>query len=410
VATGKGDLRNVVVVERLPTRCNRDEISRMPITARATRNAFIPGAHGSAWEGAQPAAHAFDPGKLKAAVALAVSSDSPWPRNFHYPDGRYVGIVEWNETGPWSEIVGPVVPRGDPAGIVVKGGHIAAEWGDTSRPDMTFSVAKSYLSVLAGVAVADGLIASVDERVGATVKGLWFASAHNAAITWRHLLQQSSEWQGELWGKLDQVDHNRQVGTGADNSRKGQRRELKAPGTHYEYNDVRVNLLALCLLQRFGRPLPEVLRERVMDPIGASQDWQWHGYSTSWIEVGGRRVQSVSGGAHWGGGMFISARDQARFGLLMARRGRWGGKQILPEAWIEAMSAPSPTNDRYGYLWWLNRGSQRYRSAPDTCVYAMGAGSNIIWVDREHDLVAVLRWISKDATDAFLAKLMAATK
>jgi CubicO group peptidase (beta-lactamase class C family) len=213
-----------------------------------------------------------------------------------------------------------------------------------------------------------------------------------------------------LWGKLDQVDHNRQVGVGADNSRKGQRRELKASGTYYEYNDVCVNLLALCLLQRFGRPLPEVLRERVMDPIGASKDWQWHGYSSSWVEVGGRRVQSVSGGGHWGGGMFISARDQARLGLLVARRGRWAESQILPKAWIEAMSTPSRTNDRYGYLWWLNRGSQRYRSAPDTCVYAMGAGSNIIWVDFEHDLVVVLRWIDKGAVGDFLATLMAAVE
>jgi CubicO group peptidase (beta-lactamase class C family) len=382
----------------------------MPAAANDTRSAYVPGHLGSAWERVKPAAAGFDPGKLEAAVALAVARESCWPRTFYYPDGRYVGIVEWDEKGPWSGIVGPVLPRGDPAGVILKGGRIVAEWGDASRSDMTFSVAKSYLSVLAGVAVADGLIASVEERVGATVKGPWFASAHNAAITWRHLLLQSSEWQGELWGKPDQVDHNRQVGAGADNSRKGQRRDLKAPGTHYEYNDVRVNLLALCLLQRFGRSLPEVLRERVMDPIGASLDWRWHGYSTSWIEMGGRRVQSVSGGAHWGGGLFISARDQARLGLLVARRGRWGEKQILPEAWIEAMSAPSATNDRYGYLWWLNRGSQRYRSAPDTCVYAMGAGTNIIWVDREHDLVAVLRWIDKDAVGDFLKELMAAAK
>jgi CubicO group peptidase (beta-lactamase class C family) len=382
----------------------------MPAAANDTRSAYVPGHHGSSWEHMKPTAAGFDPGKLEAALALAVAKESCWPRTFYYSDGRYVGIVEWNETGPWSEIVGPVLPRGEPAGVILKGGRIVAEWGDASRSDMTFSVAKSYLSVLAGVAVADGLIASVEERVGATVKGPWLASAHNAAITWRHLLQQSSEWQGELWGKPDQVDHNRQVGPGADNSCKGQRRDLKAPGTHYEYNDVRVNLLALCLLQRFGRPLPEVLRERVMNPIGASLDWRWHGYSTSWIEMGGRRVQSVSGGAHWGGGLFISARDQARLGLLVARRGRWGEKQILPEAWIEAMSAPSPTNDRYGYLWWLNRGSQRYRSAPDTCVYAMGAGTNIIWIDREHDLVAVLRWINKDAVGDFLKQLMAAAK
>ena len=84
------------------------------------------------------------------------------------------------------------------------------------------------------------------------------------------------------------------------------------------------------------------------------------------LDRGGRPAHAVGvSGGHWGGGMFISARDQARLGLLVARRGRWAESQILPEAWIEAMSAPSPPNDRYGYLWWLNRGSQRYRSAPE---------------------------------------------
>jgi CubicO group peptidase (beta-lactamase class C family) len=377
----------------------------MPTVAN-TCNAYVPDA--AAWASVALAEAGLDPAKLQAAVAFAEASDSPWPRSFYYPDGRYVGIVEWNETGPWSEVAGPVVPRGGPAGLILKGGRIVAEWGDTTRADMTFSVAKSYLAVLAGLAVSDGLITNVDEPVGATVEGPWFASAHNAGITWRHLLQQASEWQGELWGKSDQVDHNRQLGIGADNSRKGQRRALKTPGTHYEYNDVRVNLLAFCLLQRFGRALPEVLRDRVMDPIGASKDWQWHGYRTSWTEVAGQRVQSVSGGAHWGGGMFIGARDQARLGLLVARRGRWSDRQILPETWVENMLSPSPTNPSYGYLWWLNKGGARYPSAPASSVFALGAGNNMIWIDPEHDLVTVLRWIDKAAVGGFLSRLMAA--
>jgi CubicO group peptidase (beta-lactamase class C family) len=374
--------------------------------ATNSRDAYAP--DGAAWERILQSDAGLDAAKLQGAVAFAEASDSPWPRSLYYPDGRYVGNVEWNETGPWSEIVGPVVPRGGPAGVILKGGRIVAEWGDTARADMTFSVAKSYLAVLAGLAVADGLIASVDEPIGATVKGPWFASAHNASITWRHLLHQASEWQGELWGKSDQVDHNRQTGAGADQSRKGQRRDLKAPGTHFEYNDVRVNLLAFCLLQCFGRPLPDVLRERVMDPIGASKSWELHGYSTSWTEVGGQRVQSVAGGGHWGGGMRIGARDHARLGLLMARGGRWGDKQILPEAWVRDMFSPSPTNASYGYLWWLNRGAMRYRSATESCVYATGAGNNMIWIDPEHDLVAVLRWIDKAAVGGFMARLMAA--
>src|SRR5690606_34217452 len=124
----------------------------------------------------------------------------------------------------------------------------------------------------------------------------------------------------ELWGKPDVADRRR----GAD-------RELQAPGTFWEYNDVRVDRAALSLLRVWRRPLPEVFKEEVMDPIGASSTWEWHGYHNSYLMVDGRRVQSVSGGGHWGGGVWISTLDHARFGYLHLRRGEWNGQQILSE-------------------------------------------------------------------------------
>lgn len=371
---------------------------------------YAPPSDGDAWDELSPAQAGFDAAGLTAAVDFAKAHESSWPRSLYYPDGRYVGLVEWNESGPWSEIVGPVRERGGPAGLIVKGGRIVAEWGDTARTDMTFSIAKSYIAILAGLAAADGLIGDVDEPVVKTVAGPWFEGAHNRAITWRHLLQQSSEWQGEIFGKSDQVDHNRQIGPGADNSRKGEKRALQPPGSFYEYNDVRVNLLAYCLLQRFRRPLPEVLRERIMDPIGASQDWRWQGYDNAFVEIDGRRVQSVPGGGHWGGGLFIGARDHARVGLLVARGGVWGGRELLSPAWIEAMLTPSPTLANYGYLWWLNRGATARPNVPETAVFALGAGVNAIWLDPAQDLVAVLRWIDKTALDGFVDRLIAAIR
>ena len=367
-------------------------------------DAFVPAPDGAPWQTIAPAEAGFAPDRLKAAVDFAREQESPWPRSLYYPDGSYVGNVEWNETGPWTEIVGPVRERGGPAGLILKGGRIVAEWGDTARTDMTFSIAKSYLAVLAGIAFDDGLIKDVEEPVGATVAGPVFAGAHNGQITWRHLLQQSSEWQGEIFGKSDQVDHNRQIGPGADNSRKGQRRELKTPGSFYEYNDVRVNVLSYALLERFRRPLPEVLRERVMDPIGASADWEWQGYSTSFTDIDGRSIQSVPGGGHWGGGLFIGARDHARFGLLIGRQGDWGGRQILSRDWVKRMLTPSPTLANYGYLWWL----AARPGVPAASFSALGAGSNMIWVDPEQDVVAVLRWISGAQTDGFIDRLVAA--
>ncbi|MGO4671463.1 serine hydrolase domain-containing protein [Bosea sp. 2YAB26] len=374
-----------------------------------TNDAYVPPANGD-WETIPAAEAGFDAARLQAAVDFAKAQESTWPRSFYYPDGRYVGLVEWNESGTWSEIVGPVRERGGPAGLILRGGRLVAEWGDTARADMTFSIAKSYIAVLAGLAVADGLIRDVDEPVAKTVDGPWFEGAQNAAITWRHLLQQSSEWQGEIFGKSDQVDHNRQIGPGADNSRKGERRALKPPGSHYEYNDVRVNLLAYCLLQRFRKPLPEVLRERIMEPIGASQGWEWQGYRNSSVEIDGRSVQSVPGGGHWGGGLFISARDHARLGLLVGRGGAWAGRELLSPAWIDDMLSPSPTLENYGYLWWLNRGAAARPNVPATAVFALGAGVNAIWLDPTQDLVAVLRWIDKSALDGFVDRMLAAAR
>lgn len=311
-------------------------------------------------------------------------------------------------TGPWSAVLGPVSERGPSAGLVLKKGRIVGQWGDTGRPDMTFSIAKSYLAVLTGLAVDDGLIGSIDDAVARSVPGPLFAGEHNGKVTWRHLLHQTSEWQGELFGKPDQIDHNRQVGRGADNSRKGQRRDLHAPGSFYEYNDVRVNVLSRSLLELFRRPLPDVLRERIMNPIGASNGWVWHGYENSWVEIDGQRVQSVPGGGHWGGGLFISALDHARFGLLITRNGRWQDRVLLSEDWVAAMLTSSPLRADYGFLWWLNRGPAANAAAPPTAACALGAGGNVIWVDRENDLVAVMRWLSPDKMPEFIRLLMAA--
>ena len=85
-----------------------------------TTELYWPAGGSARWEKVPDDAAGVKPDRLREAVDFAEAHDSPWPRSFYYPDGRYVGIVEWNETGPWSEVVGPVVPRGGPAGLVLK--------------------------------------------------------------------------------------------------------------------------------------------------------------------------------------------------------------------------------------------------------------------------------------------------
>jgi CubicO group peptidase (beta-lactamase class C family) len=272
---------------------------------------------------------------------------------------------------------------------------------------MSFSIAKSYLALLAGAAVARGLIPDLDGPVGARVRDGGFDSPQNRAITWRHLLQQTSEWQGTLWGKPDTIDHNRDLGKSElGRSDKGRRRPLRPPGTLWEYNDVRVNRLSLALLHVFRRPLAHVLRETILDPIGASGDWTWEPYRNAWVVLDGAFLPSVPGGSHWGGGLFMATRDHARTGLLALRGGRWAEREVLPAAWMSELRRPGPLNPEYGLLWWLNTGGAQFPSAPPSSFAARGAGSNVIWVDPEHDLVVVVRWIARAHVDGFLRLIL----
>jgi CubicO group peptidase (beta-lactamase class C family) len=346
---------------------------------------------GEAWERRAPVAVGMDSAAVAAAVAFAQANEINWSLDM-------AGQLRTNTAQePYPEILGPVMNRGHQNGIILRNGYIVAEWGDTRRLDMTFSVAKSYLSTVAGIAFDRGLIKDLDEPVGRTVRDGGFDAPHNAKITWRMHLTQTSEWEGTLWDKPDVADR-----------RRGRDRALNEPGTFWEYNDVRVNRLALSLLRLFRQPLPEVLEREIMDPIGASDTWVWHGYRNSFVEMDGQRMQSVSGGGQWGGGVWATTRDHARFGYLMLRRGNWSGKQLVSERWIEQATSPTPLRPVYGFMWWLNTDGQQFAAASRRSYFALGAGGNAIWIDPEHDLVVVTRWLSGNRLNEFMRLVTAA--
>jgi CubicO group peptidase (beta-lactamase class C family) len=204
-----------------------------------------------------------------------------------------------------------------------------------------------------------------------------------------------------LWGKTDWADR-----PDADPT-KWLNRKRNQPGAVYEYNDVRVNALALATTSVWRKPLPQVLKENVMDAIGASNTWRWTGYRNSWIVQDGQAVQSVSGGGHWGGGMFINALDMARFGLLTLNKGNWNGRQLISEQWINQSRTPTPAQPTYGYMnYFLNTDRKLLPSAPVSSYYHLGNGTNMVYVDTEHDLVMVVRWIDTKAMDGMVKRVL----
>jgi len=356
------------------------------------------------WRTIGAAAAGFDPARLDAAVAWAATRDSGVPTSLadHLKNRAF-------DDGDWGETLGPTKDRGACSGLVIRKGAIAASWGEPGRVDMTFSVTKSLLSAIAGVAFDSGLIADLDEPVGRKVASCHFDGAHNGWITWRHLLQQTSEWEGTLWDKPDLVDRNRDVfGTDTGNAKKATHRDMRSPGTYWEYNDVRVNVLSLALLHLFRRPLPEVAKEAILDPIGASEGWSWNGYRNSHVSLDGRSMWSVSGGGHWGGGLFVDAFDLAWFGRLYLERGRCHGRAVLSERWVGLTTEPCAIEPRYGFLWWLNTKGGMYPSAPESAFFALGAGGHMVWVDPDHELVGVTRWMADASHDGFIARVLAA--
>ncbi len=354
---------------------------------------YVPAAW-PAWERRKPEELGLDPVKISEAVQFSREHETDFG-----PDIPAVLQSDPINAHPHNEIVGPVKTRAANNGVILRNGYVVAEWGDTTRTDMTFSVAKSYLSTMAGIAFDRGVIRDLDDYVYTYVDDEGFQSERNRKITWRHLLQQSSEWEGVLFEKPDLADR-----------RMGRDRELHEPGTFYEYNDVRVNRLALCLLRILKKPLPMVLRESIMDPIGASPTWEWHGYRNSWVTIDGLQMQSVSGGSHWGGGIWASSFDHARFGLLFLNNGNWNGQQLISSAWIKLMTTPSENNPNYGFMWWLNTNQTQLPHAPESDYFALGKGRNMIWINPENGLVGVVRWIAEDAADGFVERVLAAVR
>jgi len=337
----------------------------------------------SEWETRTPRQVKLDTDAIQQAVDFVKNNEYSGEKDLR------LAILKGFSREPDHKLLGPTKERGGPAGMIIKDGYIIAQWGDIKRVDMTFSVTKSYLSTTTGLAIDDGLISSVKDKVDEYVWDGTFRGAHNEQITWEHLLHQTSDWSGTLFGLNDWADR-----PARDNSYDDWKyRELKEPGSSFKYNDVRVNLLSYSLLNVWRRPLPQVLKERIMDPIGASTTWRWFGYNDSWSTIDGQKMQIVSGGGHHGGGVFINTLDHARFGLLFARGGKWNGRQLISESWTNAVQTPAPAFESYGYMWWLNKGPRSWEGAPDHLFYAAGFGGNFIVVDQENDLVIVTRWL-----------------
>ena len=215
----------------------------------ATQGPYYPPA--GQWSHKAPAEVGMDASKLRDAIEFMKAHETRRPaRDFSAQENIFGKLLASMPTR-----------RAATNGLVIRQGYIVAEFGETMRPDPVYSVAKSMLSTVAGIALDRGLISDLDEPVARLVKDGGYDSPHNRLVTWRNHLQQESEWEGEVWGKKSDF-----VGAEAFGAAEKKPRAIRAPGAVYEYNDVRINRFALSLLRLFRKPLPDVFSDEVMNP------------------------------------------------------------------------------------------------------------------------------------------------
>jgi len=327
---------------------------------------------------------------LSSPLATAQDKTHPWPTR------------EWStsspeEQGMSSERLARLVDFGSinnmDSVLVTRHGRIVLE--ATYVPfraglkHRVYSVTKSVVSTLVGMALADGLLDSTDRRVVDFFADRTIANLDDAkkAITVRQLLDMTSglTWQEGLSGAAESY-------IAMERSPDWQQFILDhpmaaAPGTRFYYSSGNSHLLSAILSKVTGKSAHDYAREKLFGPLGID-DVLWRA-----------DPQGISGG---GAGLYLQPRDMAKIGYLWLRCGVWEGKQILPAAWIEGvrqadvdMRESWASDLRYGRQFWVMPLRDAYM--------AVGYHRQLIVVMPKLDIVAVVTGSSRFASPSGMA-------
>lgn len=261
--------------------------------------------------------------------------------------------------------------------IVLKNDTILFEKYNNIQPTskwINFSVAKSVTSILYGVAIQDGYIKSLDQKVTQFIPEL--AGSVYDSVSLENLLQMAS---GVAWNddprdrESDLMKVARLEGTQGWPAIVSYLSKLKlaaTPGTKFNYNTVETNLAALVLQRVIGKNLSQYLSEKIWKPFGMHSDANWVKSRSLGIELGGCCISAT-------------LRDYALLGLFAMNNGiDLNGKQVLDPGWMKRATTAARSNPRYGYYWWLGS-SDRY--------FASGSFGQQIEIDPSKKIVIAVQ-------------------
>lgn len=262
--------------------------------------------------------------------------------------------------------------------VVARDRVVYQRYDDGSGPgslETSFSVAKSFVSTLIGIAIDDGEIGSVADPVTEYVPELADRDPRFTRITLADLLTMTSGLRYEEasfpfpWGD----DTYTYYGTDLRSEALDRTEVDTPPGESWHYNNYNPLLLGLVLERATGESVSEYASRRLWRPLGAASDASW---SLDSDESGFEKLES---------GFNATALDYARFGLLFLDDGRWNGRRIVADRWVRAATAGRVDTDYandYGYSWWVDgTDPQRF--------YALGNYGQYIYVAPDAGVVIV---------------------
>jgi CubicO group peptidase (beta-lactamase class C family) len=280
--------------------------------------------------------------------------------------------------------------------LIIRHGYLVVEeYFNNWKADllhMLQSVTKSFTSALVGMAIAKGEFKGVDEKIldfFPDMKGIANMDERKASIRLKDLLTMRSGTDYHERGPDAPHFQLNRLEKGWDKFYLD-RPMLRLPGTFFQYDSGGVILLSAMLKNRTGMHADEYAERFLFKPLGIEKKF--------WLK-------NLEGHAHAGGGLALTARDAAKFGLLYLKNGRWGNEQLVPEDWVREsfrmhvdLTVKGQPPSGYGYLWWILAPDPRGNGRQD--IYAAeGAHAQYIFVVPEHDMVVVVFGDTKTGAD-----------
>lgn len=340
------------------------------------------------------------PNTVPAPSSATTGEPQPTPASEPEPEPEPEPDNSWEVDSPENHNMDPAVfeamhaalpGSGIHTAVTVKDGVIIDEYYQEGYDEQSIftvhSASKSFTGALIGIAIDEGFIGSADDLVSEYLPQVAQLTDGKQNLTLRHLLTQTSgiewyEWGGghSNWGEFRSAENWVDYILS--------QRQLYTPGTVFNYSTGNTHLLSAVLQAATGMTQEEYCRTRIFDPIGVSKDAHW--------------FTDEQGIADGGNGLFISARDAARFGQLFLQDGVWQGQQLISADWVaqstvEQSPGPGDNTGRYGFQWWIRRHttgeygsySTSYPTKAYDTYFALGHAGQFIYVVPELELVTV---------------------